>query len=64
MLFFQRHDLFSGLFRFSPSLAWPVDAKALLEIDPGLRSARENVPRLEKLQNEKNERLKEEAISE
>ncbi|CAM9475806.1 unnamed protein product [Pylaiella littoralis] len=38
------------------------DAKDLLEIDPGLRLAKESVPRLEKLQNDKNERMKEEAI--
>lgn len=41
-----------------------ADAKALLEIDPSLRSAKESVGRLEKLQNEKNERMKEEAIGE
>lgn len=33
-------------------------------IDPGLRLAKESVPRLEKLQNDKNELMKEEAIGE
>lgn len=41
-----------------------ADAKDVLEIDPSLRLAKESVPRLEKLQNDKNERMKEEAIGE
>lgn len=45
-------------------LRFRVDAKDLLEIDPGLRLAKESVPRLEKLQNDKNELMKEEAIGE
>eukprot|EP00903_Cladosiphon_okamuranus_P007845 g7589.t1 len=38
------------------------DAKAVSEIDPSSRSAKESVTRLEKLQHEKNEKMKEEAI--
>eukprot|EP00752_Nemacystus_decipiens_P005325 g4829.t1 len=38
------------------------DAKGVLEIDPSSRSAKESVARLEKLQHEKNEKMKEEAI--
>ncbi|CAM9141046.1 unnamed protein product, partial [Scytosiphon promiscuus] len=40
------------------------DAKALVEIDPSLRLAKESVPRLEKLHNDKNEKMKEEALGE
>jgi tetratricopeptide (TPR) repeat protein len=39
-----------------------ADQLALLEIDPGLRSSREAKPRLERLQAEKNEKMKDEAI--
>lgn len=46
------------------SFCCPTDAKALVEIDPSLRSAKESVPRLEKLQNDKNEKMKEEALGE
>ncbi|CAM9894116.1 unnamed protein product [Choristocarpus tenellus] len=38
------------------------DVKELLEIDPGLRTAKESAPRLEKLQKEKMEKMKDEAI--
>lgn len=40
------------------------DAKELLKLDPGLRLAKESVPRLEKLHHDKNEKMKEEAIGE
>lgn len=43
---------------------WGADAKAVQEIDPSSRSAKESVARLEKLQHEKNEKMKEEAIGE
>ncbi|CAN0472643.1 unnamed protein product, partial [Ectocarpus sp. 8 AP-2014] len=33
-----------------------------LKLDPSLRLAKESVPRLEKLHNDKNEKMKEEAI--
>ncbi|CAM9457546.1 unnamed protein product [Ectocarpus sp. 12 AP-2014] len=39
-----------------------TDAKELLKLDPSLRLAKESVPRLEKLHNDKNEKMKEEAI--
>ncbi|CAN0404695.1 unnamed protein product [Ascophyllum nodosum] len=38
------------------------DTKTLVEIDPNLRSAKENMARLEKLQADKTEKMKEEAI--
>ncbi|CAN0031071.1 unnamed protein product [Discosporangium mesarthrocarpum] len=38
------------------------DVKRLLEIDPGLRVARESAPRLERLHKEKMDRMKEEAM--
>ncbi|CAM9616840.1 unnamed protein product, partial [Ectocarpus sp. 8 AP-2014] len=40
------------------------DSKELLKLDPSLRLAKESVPRLEKLHNDKNEKMKEEAIGE
>lgn len=43
---------------------WRADAKAVQEIDPSSRSAKDSVVRLEKLQHEKNEKMKEEAIGE
>ena len=41
-----------------------ADAKAVSEIDPSSRSAKDSVARLEKLHHEKNEKMKEEAIGE
>ena len=41
-----------------------ADAKAVQEIDPSSRSAKDSVARLEKLQHDKNEKMKEEAIGE
>ena len=35
-----------------------------MEIDPSLRATKDTVTRLEKLQNEKNEKMKEEALGE
>lgn len=40
------------------------DAKALVEIDPKLQASKESVTRLEKLQTEKNEKMKDEALGE
>lgn len=40
------------------------DAKALVEIDPKLQASKESVTRLEKLQTEKNEKMKAEALGE
>lgn len=41
-----------------------ADMKTLLEIDPGLKLARDGAPRLEKLHKEKMEKMKDEAIGE
>lgn len=40
------------------------DAKALVEIDPKLQASKDSVARLEKLQTEKSEKMKEEALGE
>lgn len=61
-LLFQRLYPHHG-FAFT-TIRWRADAKAVSEIDPSSRSAKDSVARLEKLQHEKNEKMKEEAIGE
>lgn len=53
----------AGTFRWY-AFFFVTDAKELLKLDPSLRLAKESVPRLEKLHNDKNEKMKEEAIGE